>query len=72
VLNQRPEISAQLLARVQPEAAKIGINVHAIEVKDVMFATINSTRENSYENKIQARPPPISAKGHVLWLWLLH
>ena len=38
LLNQRLEIGAQLLARVQPEAAKIGINVHAVEVKDVMFA----------------------------------
>src|SRR6266508_933978 len=37
LLNQRLEIGAQLLARVQPEAAKIGINVHAVEVKDVMF-----------------------------------
>lgn len=37
LLNQRLEIGAQLLARVQPEAAKIGINVLAIEVKDVMF-----------------------------------
>jgi len=37
LLNQRVEIGAQLLARVQPEAAKIGINVHAAEVKDVMF-----------------------------------
>jgi regulator of protease activity HflC (stomatin/prohibitin superfamily) len=37
LLNQRLEIGAQLLARVQPEVAKIGINVLAIEVKDVMF-----------------------------------
>jgi regulator of protease activity HflC (stomatin/prohibitin superfamily) len=37
-LNQRLEIGAQLLARVKPEAAKIGINVHAVEVKDVTFA----------------------------------
>src|SRR6266481_3067182 len=37
LLNQRLEIGAQLLARVQPEAAKIGINVHSVEVKDVMF-----------------------------------
>jgi len=37
LLNQRLEVSAQLLARVQPEAAKIGINVLAIEVKDVVF-----------------------------------
>jgi len=37
LLNQRLEIGAQLLARVQPEAAKIGINVITVEVKDVMF-----------------------------------
>lgn len=38
LLTQRFDIGAQLLARVQPEAAKIGINVHAVEVKDVMFS----------------------------------
>ena len=37
LLSQRLEIGAQLLARVQPEAAKIGINVLVVEVKDVMF-----------------------------------
>lgn len=37
LLGQRLDIGAQLLARVQPEAAKIGINVLAVEVKDVMF-----------------------------------
>jgi regulator of protease activity HflC (stomatin/prohibitin superfamily) len=37
LLNQRLEIGTQLLARVQPEAAKIGINVLTVEVKDVMF-----------------------------------
>jgi regulator of protease activity HflC (stomatin/prohibitin superfamily) len=37
LLTQRLEIGAQLLARVQPEAAKIGINILAIEVKDVML-----------------------------------
>lgn len=37
LLTQRLEIGAQLLTRVQPEAAKIGINVLAVEVKDVMF-----------------------------------
>src|SRR5215475_16195235 len=37
LLNQLLEIGAQLLARVQPETAKIGITVLAIEVKDVMF-----------------------------------
>lgn len=37
LLNQRLEIGAQLLARVQPEATKVGINVLGVEVKDVMF-----------------------------------
>jgi len=37
LLNQRLEIGAQLLARVYPEATKIGVNVLAVEVKDVMF-----------------------------------
>jgi len=37
LLTQRLEFGTQLLARVQPEAAKIGITVHSIEVKDVMF-----------------------------------
>ncbi len=37
LLNQRLELGAQLLARVQPEAAKIGLAIHAVEVKDVMF-----------------------------------
>src|SRR6266478_1855093 len=37
LLNQRLEIGGQLLARIQPEAAKIGINVFAVEVKDVML-----------------------------------
>jgi regulator of protease activity HflC (stomatin/prohibitin superfamily) len=37
LLSQRLEIGAHLLARVQPEGARIGINVLAVEVKDVMF-----------------------------------
>lgn len=37
LLNLRLKIGVQLLARVQPEAAKIGIHVLAVEVKDVMF-----------------------------------
>jgi regulator of protease activity HflC (stomatin/prohibitin superfamily) len=37
LLNQRLEFGAQLLARVQPETTKIGINVLAVEVKDMMF-----------------------------------
>jgi len=37
LLNQRLEIGAQLLARIQPDVAKIGINALAAEIKDVMF-----------------------------------
>jgi len=37
LLNQRLEIGGQLLVRVQPEAAKNGVTVHSVEVKDVMF-----------------------------------
>ncbi len=37
LLNQRFDIGAQLLARVQPQAARIGINVLAVEVKDMIF-----------------------------------
>jgi regulator of protease activity HflC (stomatin/prohibitin superfamily) len=37
LLNQRLEIGAQLLARVQPEAEKIGVPVLGVEVKDVML-----------------------------------
>src|SRR5204862_7356733 len=37
LLNERLEIGGQLLARVQPGGAKTGINVLAVEVKDVMF-----------------------------------
>ncbi len=37
LLTQRLELGTQLLARVRPEAAKIGITVHSVEVKDVMF-----------------------------------
>jgi regulator of protease activity HflC (stomatin/prohibitin superfamily) len=37
LLTQRLDISAQLLARVQPEAAKIGVGVLALEVKDAML-----------------------------------
>jgi regulator of protease activity HflC (stomatin/prohibitin superfamily) len=37
LLNQRLEIGAQLLARIQPDVAKIGVSVLAAEVKDVIF-----------------------------------
>ena len=44
LLNQRQEVSVQLLARVQPEAARIGVNVHAVEVKDLMFPAADLKR----------------------------
>ena len=37
LLTQRVAIGAQLLALMQPEGAKIGINILAVEVKDVIF-----------------------------------
>jgi regulator of protease activity HflC (stomatin/prohibitin superfamily) len=37
LLNQRLQFGPQLLERVAPEAAKIGITVHAVEIKDMMF-----------------------------------
>jgi len=37
LLNQRLEIGAQLLTRVRPELAKIGISVLAVEVREVIF-----------------------------------
>ena len=37
LLTQRLDLAPQLRARVQPDAAKIGLTVHAVEVKDVML-----------------------------------
>ena len=37
LLAQRATLAPQLLALVQPDAAKIGVTVHAVEAKDVMF-----------------------------------
>jgi regulator of protease activity HflC (stomatin/prohibitin superfamily) len=37
LLNQRLDIGARLLAQVQPELAKIGISVLAVEVKEAAF-----------------------------------
>jgi regulator of protease activity HflC (stomatin/prohibitin superfamily) len=37
LLGNRLNIGQQLVLAVQPEADKIGVKVHAIEVKDVMF-----------------------------------
>ena len=37
LLGTRLNLGPRLLARVQPDAAKLGITVHAAEVKDLMF-----------------------------------
>jgi len=37
LLAQRVNIAAQLLERVQPQTAAVGVTVHAVEVKDVML-----------------------------------
>lgn len=37
LLAQRVDLAPQLLEQVQPEAAKIGIAIHAVKVKDVML-----------------------------------
>lgn len=37
VLEMRPDIGKKLLQIVEPEAQKIGLKIHLIEVKDIMF-----------------------------------
>lgn len=38
LMNQRPKIGEQLLAHAQPEAAKIGISIHTIDLRCRVFA----------------------------------
>jgi regulator of protease activity HflC (stomatin/prohibitin superfamily) len=52
LLNQRLEISTQLLARIQPEAAKMGVNILAIEVKDV---TLPSDLKRAFADVLKAK-----------------
>ena len=37
LVTQRCTVAAKLLALVQPEAAKFGVQVHAVELKDLMY-----------------------------------
>jgi regulator of protease activity HflC (stomatin/prohibitin superfamily) len=37
LVTQRPSVAAKLLVLVQPEAAKFGVQVHAVELKDLMY-----------------------------------
>jgi len=64
LLNQRLEIGAQLLARVQPEAAKLGINVHSVEVKDVMFpADLKRAFAEVLKSKLEGQAALERARG---------
>jgi regulator of protease activity HflC (stomatin/prohibitin superfamily) len=37
LVTQRPSVAAKLLALVQPAAARFGVQVHAVELKDLMY-----------------------------------
>jgi regulator of protease activity HflC (stomatin/prohibitin superfamily) len=52
LLGQRLDIGAQLLARVQPEAAKIGVNVLSVEVKDV---TLPNDLKRAFADVLKAK-----------------
>jgi regulator of protease activity HflC (stomatin/prohibitin superfamily) len=52
LLGQRLDIGTQLLARVQPEAAKIGISVLAVEVKDV---TLPNDLKRAFADVLKAK-----------------
>jgi regulator of protease activity HflC (stomatin/prohibitin superfamily) len=52
LLNQRLEIGAQLLARAQPEAAKAGVNILAVEVKDMVFP---AELQNAFTGAVRAK-----------------
>jgi regulator of protease activity HflC (stomatin/prohibitin superfamily) len=52
LLTQRLDIAPQLLARVEPDAAKIGIIVHAVELKDVM---LSAELKRAYADVLKAK-----------------
>lgn len=54
LLGQRLKIGAPLLARVQPDAAKVGINVTAGEVKDV---TLPNDLKRALAEVLKAKQP---------------
>jgi regulator of protease activity HflC (stomatin/prohibitin superfamily) len=58
LLKQRMEMGAQLLTRVQPEAARIGVSVIAIEVKDV---TLPADLKRAFAEVLKARHPGLAA-----------
>jgi regulator of protease activity HflC (stomatin/prohibitin superfamily) len=52
LLGKRLDIGAQLIARVQPDVAKVGINVTAIEVKDV---TLPNDLKRAFADVLKAK-----------------
>jgi regulator of protease activity HflC (stomatin/prohibitin superfamily) len=56
LFKQRHEIGAQLLGRIQPEAAKLGVNVLAVEVKDVLFpAELEQAFADALKTRLESR-----------------
>ena len=64
LLDRRLEIGAQLLAGVKPEAARIGINVLAVEVKDVMFP---AELKRAFADVVKARQEGQAALERARW-----
>jgi regulator of protease activity HflC (stomatin/prohibitin superfamily) len=58
LLGQRTDASAKLLALVQPQAAKIGINVFAVEVRDVMLP---AELKRAYADTLKAKQEGLAA-----------
>ena len=53
MLTQRLDLAPQSLGRVEPDAAKIGVTVHAVEVKDVMLP---ADLKRAFSDVLKARP----------------
>jgi regulator of protease activity HflC (stomatin/prohibitin superfamily) len=52
LLGQRLDIGAQLLARVQPDSAKVGVGVVAVEVKDI---TLPNDLKRAFADVLKAK-----------------
>lgn len=58
LLGQRHDLGVQLFTQVQPAAAKLGITVHAVEIKDVMFST---ELKRAFAEVVKARQEGLAA-----------
>jgi len=58
LLKQRLDLGTQLLARVQPDGTKLGITVHAVEIKDVIFS---AELKRAFAEVIKARQEGLAA-----------